>query len=166
MGVFGKICSATSEKFSIGPKTVDTLFIGKADNSSAYRFLEIKSYVPDIHVNTITESRNSSFFEDIFLCKDKQHPKCAREEIDVVTSINEASTSGTSAIKGEDVVDKTRRSKLARKGKSFGEDFMIIFLAENDPKSYAEAMYNNPDADFWKEAVNSEFDSILQSHTF
>ena len=163
--MLGKSCSATSEKVSIGPKTVNVLFIGKAHNSTAYRFLKIKSDVPDIHVYTITKSRNALLFEDIFLCKDKQHLKCAREEIDVVISIDEASTSGTSAIKAEDVVDKPRRSKIARKEKSFGEDFMIIFLAENDPKSYVEAM-SNPDVDFWKKVVNSEFDSILQNYTF
>ena len=45
---------------TIGPKTVDALFIDYADNNIAYRFLIIKSDVQNIHVYTIMETRNAS----------------------------------------------------------------------------------------------------------
>ena len=50
----------------IGPKAVDCIFIGYIPNSTAYRFLVHESKIPDIHKNTIMESRNASFFEHVF----------------------------------------------------------------------------------------------------
>ena len=87
---------------------MDCILIGYAPKSSAYRFLVHKSGIPDIHVNTIIESKTASFFENIFPCKDKQYPKRTREERDAVTSINEASTSGTSVTEAEEMKDETR----------------------------------------------------------
>lgn len=43
-------------------KTIDCIFIGYANNSSAYRFLVHKSDIPDVHENTIIESINAVFF--------------------------------------------------------------------------------------------------------
>ena len=57
------------KQVKIGPKTIDCIFIGYANNSSAYRFLIHKFGIPDIHEDTIIESRNASFFENIFLVK-------------------------------------------------------------------------------------------------
>ncbi|GJT57816.1 hypothetical protein Tco_0992870 [Tanacetum coccineum] len=50
----------------IGPKSVDCIFIGYAKKSTAYRFIVHESKNPDIQKNTIMESRNASFFENIF----------------------------------------------------------------------------------------------------
>jgi len=61
--------------------------------------------------------------------------------------------------------EQPRRSKRARKEKSFGDDFLMAFLAGNVPRTYSEAM-SSPDAPYWKEAVNTEIDSILQHHTY
>ena len=41
----------------------------------------------------------------------------------------------------------------------------MILLTEKEPSTFEEAM-STPDAPYWKEAVNSEFDSIMQNHTF
>jgi len=41
----------------------------------------------------------------------------------------------------------------------------MAFLAENVPKTYSEAM-STLDAPYWKEAANTEIDSILQHHTY
>jgi hypothetical protein len=49
-----------------GPKIDDCIFIGYAFHSIDYRFLIIKSGVPDMHVGTIMKSRDATFFEDIF----------------------------------------------------------------------------------------------------
>jgi len=60
----------------IGPKTVDCVFIGYTYNSSAYRFLVYKSNIKNIHPNIIMESRNATFFKDVFTLKEaqKNHP--------------------------------------------------------------------------------------------
>jgi hypothetical protein len=51
------------KKSKLGPKIVDCVFLGYAHNSAAYRFLVIKSDFPDVHVNTVTESRDASFLK-------------------------------------------------------------------------------------------------------
>ncbi|GKC80854.1 retrotransposon protein, putative, ty1-copia subclass [Tanacetum coccineum] len=43
-----------------------------AKNSSAYRFIVHESKNPNIQKNTIMESRNASFFENIFPCLSKE----------------------------------------------------------------------------------------------
>ena len=129
-----KVIALPPKKVPIEPKTVDCRFISYAHNNSAYRFLVHKSDIPDIHVNTIMESRNSSFFELTFPRKNKQYPKRTLKERDVMTSSYEASTSGSSVIDAEEMKDETRRSKRARKEKSYGEDFIMLVLSENEPK--------------------------------
>jgi hypothetical protein len=54
----------------------------------------------------------------------------------------------------------TRKSKRRRVAKSFDDDY-IIYLVDDTPKTIEEA-YSSPDADLWKEAVQSEMDSIIQ----
>jgi hypothetical protein len=49
---------------------VDCVFLGYAHHSVAYRFLVVKSKVPDMHVDTIFEYCNATFFENIFPMKD------------------------------------------------------------------------------------------------
>jgi hypothetical protein len=49
---------------------MDYVFLGYAYHSIAYRFLVVKSEVPDMHVDTIFESRDATFFENIFPMKD------------------------------------------------------------------------------------------------
>ena len=65
-GCLAKVVVPTPKKVKIGQKTVNCVFIGYAHNSSAYRFLIHKSEIPDMHPNTIIESRNASFFEHVF----------------------------------------------------------------------------------------------------
>ena len=66
----------------IRPKTVYCVFIGYADNSSAYRFLIHKSEIIDMHANTIIESRNASFFENVFPYKSKQESNSSKRAHD------------------------------------------------------------------------------------
>ncbi|RVW34150.1 Retrovirus-related Pol polyprotein from transposon RE2 [Vitis vinifera] len=68
-GCLAKVAVPPPKKVKIGPKTIDCIFIGYAHNSNAYRFLVYESNIPDIHKNTIMESRNASFFEDVFPCE-------------------------------------------------------------------------------------------------
>ena len=71
-GCLAKVVVPIPKKVKIGPKTFDCVFIGYAHNSSAYRFLIHESEIFDMHANTIIESRNASFFENLFLYKSTQ----------------------------------------------------------------------------------------------
>ena len=61
-GFLAKVAIPPPKAVKIGPKTVDCVFIGYAQNSSAYRFLVHHSTMNDIHNNTIMELRNAHFF--------------------------------------------------------------------------------------------------------
>ena len=65
-GCLAKVEVFVPKKTKIRPKTVDCVFFGYAQNSSAYRFLTYESEIPDINVNTIIELRNVVFFEHVF----------------------------------------------------------------------------------------------------
>ena len=41
----------------------------------------------------------------------------------------------------------------------------LPYLLENEPQAFKEAM-SSPEAPFWKEAINSEIESIMQNHTW
>jgi hypothetical protein len=111
------------------------------------------------------ESRDSTFFEDIFPMRDEM--SSSRQESiekdnptesmvrDVPTPIEHLE---------EDSNDALRRSKRQRTEKSFGDDF-IVYLMDDTPKTIEEA-YSSPDVDFWKEAVRSEMDSIMMNGTW
>ncbi|KAK3014683.1 hypothetical protein RJ639_009812 [Escallonia herrerae] len=107
-----------------------------------------KSEVDDIHVNTIMETRNAHFFEDVFPYKVAQEQSSSeRTSMDQELSQEE---------------DESRRSKRARTSTSFGPDF-LTYLLENEPRTYSEAM-SSPEASQWKEAINSEIESIMQNN--
>ena len=46
----------------------------------------------------------------------------------------------------------------------FGDDF-IVYLVDDTPRTIEEA-YSSPDADYWKEMVRSEMDSIMSNGTW
>jgi hypothetical protein len=57
-----KVNVPINKKRKLGPKTVDCIFIGYAFHNIGYKFLIIKSGVPDMHVGTIMDSRDATFF--------------------------------------------------------------------------------------------------------
>ena len=63
MGCLAKVNVPINKKRKLGPKTVDCVFLGYAIHSVGYRFLIINSGVPDMHVGTIMDSRDATFFE-------------------------------------------------------------------------------------------------------
>ena len=72
-------------------------------------------------------------------------------------------------IEREEILEKDdseapRRSKRQRVAKFFGDDF-TAYLVDDTPTTIAEA-YASPDAGDWKEAVQSEMDSILSNGTW
>ena len=56
-----------------------------------------------------------------------------------------------------------RRSKRKRKETNLGDDF-YTFQVDDNPKSYKQAM-TSYDAPLWKEAINSEIESIMHNPT-
>ena len=85
MGVFSKVEVPILKRIKIGSKIVDCVFIGYVVNSKACRFFVHKSDNPEIHVNTIIESDNAEFFENIYPYKTEsestsERPKRPREE--------------------------------------------------------------------------------------
>jgi hypothetical protein len=57
-----------------------------------------------------------------------------------------------------------RNSKRPRIAKSFGDGY-IVYLVDDTPSTIEEA-YSSHDADFWKEAIRSEMDSIMSNATW
>jgi transposase InsO family protein len=68
-GCLAKVNVPINKKRKLGPQTVDCVFLGYAFHSVGYRFLIIKSEVPHMHVGTIMESRDATFFETEFPMK-------------------------------------------------------------------------------------------------
>ncbi|CAL2241227.1 unnamed protein product [Prunus armeniaca] len=163
-GCLAKVAIPEPKRKKIGPKTVDSVFLGYAHNSSANRFLVINSEISEISNNTILESRDATYFEDIFPFK----TRIQKQVVDRSRSNNgsdKASTSTSLPVVNEaEPLAEPRRSNRPRVEKSFGDDF-YTFLVEGDPTTYREAMISI-DAPFWKEAINSEIESILQNNTW
>ena len=167
-GCLAKVNVPISKKRKLGPKTVDYVFLGYAHHSIAYRFLVVKSKVPDMHVDTIFESRDATFFENIFPMKDMCSNARFSSEIapDFTLPIESPIESFEQSL--EEVLEENDnevpvRNKRRRIAKSFGDDF-IVYLVDDTPTSITEA-YASPDADDWKETVRSEMDSILSNGT-
>ena len=83
-GCLAKVAVPPPKKVRIGPKTIDCIFIGYAHNSAAYRFLVYESNIPDIHQNTIMESRNASFFENVFPYGSKEKPSSSKRVLETI----------------------------------------------------------------------------------
>jgi hypothetical protein len=64
----------------------------------------------------------------------------------------------------EDDNVSTRKSKRPRIAKSLSDDY-IVYLVDDTPSTIKEA-YSSPNADFWKEAIGSEMDSIMSNETW
>ena len=152
MGLFGKSQYTSAEKKKLGPKTLDCVFLGYAQNNTAYSFLVVKSDSPDVSVYTIMESRDASFFEKVYPMR-----SVSNSETQIYTqseSIAPPEPNSKPVIYDEDndkVNDSPRRSKRQRIVKSFGDDF-IDYLVDDMPKSLPEA-YASLDAQYLKEAL-------------
>jgi hypothetical protein len=60
--------------------------------------------------------------------------------------------------------ETSKKSKRQMIAKSFGDDFMV-YLVDDTPRTIEEA-YSSLDADYWKEAIKSELDSIMSNGTW
>jgi hypothetical protein len=167
-GCLTKLNVSISKKRKLRPKTVDCVFLGYAHHSIAYRFLVVKSEVPDMYVDIIFESRDATFFENIFPMKDtrsnaKFSSKLAPDFTIPIESPVESFEQPLKEVLEEDDNKVLVSNKRQRIAKSFSDDF-IVYLVNNTPTSIVEA-YASPDADDWKEVVRSEMDSLLFNGT-
>ncbi|GJX40899.1 retrovirus-related pol polyprotein from transposon TNT 1-94, partial [Tanacetum coccineum] len=166
-GCLAKVAVPTPKAQKIGPKSVDCIFIGYAKKSTAYRFIVHESKNPDIQKNTIMESRNASFFENIFPCLSKGTGSSSRLDDKVVQDKRQRDDNDLQDERQDQTDEEEvepRRSKRARNEKSFGPDF-VSFMVENEPTSYREAVTSS-EGQQWREAIKSEIESILQNHTW
>ena len=161
-GCLAKVVVPSNKKVKIGQKTVDCIFIGYAQNSSAYRFLVHESKVPDVHKNMIIESRNASFFEHVFSCNSRVESRELEQFHETTLESKENDQAPEEEEEHQEI--EVRRSKRAKIEKSFGPNF-LTYLLESEPQSFKEVV-TSAEGTLWKEAINSEVESILQNHTW
>ncbi|CAJ2671570.1 unnamed protein product [Trifolium pratense] len=154
---------------TLGEKGVACIFVGYAEHSKAYRFYVIEPN-DSISINTIIESRDAIFDENCFSSTPK--PK------DLIPKLDESLKDDHS----NEVASETfepRKSKRARKAKSYGSDFQLYLVEgskdqidtqyyycysiEEDPRTYDEAVKSR-DSVFWKEAIDEEIGSIMENN--
>jgi hypothetical protein len=141
-GCLAKVNVPIPKKLKLGPKTVDCVFLGYAFHSIGYRFLIVKSEVPDMLVGTIMESNDATFFEDIFPMKympnssNQEMPSSSRQELVKIPKPTIPIEHFENPMENDDETPK--RSKRQRTAKSFGDDF-IVYLVDDTPNSISEA---------------------------
>ena len=86
------------------------------------------------------ESRNASFFEDVFPCKSKVEPNSSKRALETINENNQDENDN-----GE---DEPKRSKRERVEKYFGLDF-LTYMLEREPRTYKEAV-NSTEGLMWK----------------
>ncbi|KAK1602846.1 hypothetical protein QYE76_059323, partial [Lolium multiflorum] len=147
------------------PSIKKNLVSGSRLMKDGFKFLVVKSGVDDMNVGTIFESRDATFFEDIFPMRD-MHGMSSWESdpIHETPMESDEESDDESSDSDEDDNETPTRSKRQRTAKSFGNDF-IVYLVDDTPTTISEALAS-PDADYWKEAVQSEMDSILANGTW
>jgi hypothetical protein len=144
-----KVNFPINKKRKLGPKPVDWVFFGYASCCIAYRFLVVKSGGDDMSFGTIFESRDATFFEDIFPMRD-MHSMSSWESDPIPEPENPMEfgeeSDGESSNLGQDNNEAPTRSKRQRTAKYFSNDF-IVYLVDDTPTTISEVLAS-PDGDF------------------
>jgi hypothetical protein len=149
-GCLTKVNVPINKKRKLGPKTVDCVFLGYAHHSIAYRFLVIKLEAPDMHVDTFLESRDITFFENIFPMEILYGTSSLTTNV-IANTTSEPSknfdhTEHTPEPIHEEIDSEApRRSKRPKTAKSFGDDF-TVYLMNDTFKTITEA-FTSPNVD-------------------
>nr|GEX09709.1 retrotransposon protein, putative, Ty1-copia subclass [Tanacetum cinerariifolium] len=127
------------------------LWMRQKPSYHAYRFIVHDSKNPDIQKNTVMESRNASFFENIFPCLTKETESSSRLDDKFIQDKRQRDENDLQVERQDQVkeVIEPRRGKRARTKKSFGPNF-VSFMVENKPTSYREAMKADGTIDKYK----------------
>ncbi|WVZ78251.1 hypothetical protein U9M48_025994 [Paspalum notatum var. saurae] len=115
-----------------------------------------------MYVDTIMESRDATFFENIFPIKDMH--STSRFSSEITPELNaptEVFEPPREISPEEDNNEAPRKSKRQRVEKSFDNDF-IVYLVDDTTTSISEA-YASPDADNWKKSC-SEPDGTIEKY--
>jgi hypothetical protein len=125
--------------------------------------------VPNVYVNTLLESHDVTFFENIFPMKNSHSmsrlPKSVIVDTTPEPSENFVQVEYTLEPVHEDIDGEApKRSKRQRIAKSFGDD-STVYLMDDTPKSISEA-FASPNVYDWKDMIHSEIDSILSNGTW
>ena len=115
----------------------------------------LKSYLLD--VNTIVETKNAKFYEDVFPLKSRQPTGTNSDSFRIKP---EQSLENHNEFMAEDL----RRSKRQRKETSFGDDF-YIYHVEDDPLSFTKAI-SSSGALSWEQAIKIEIDFTKKNNTW
>jgi hypothetical protein len=121
-------------------------FLGYVHNSMAYRFLVIKSDTLEQNVNTIMESRDASFFEDIFPMRSANNTSQSENNHTHIYDPEDHTPPPesndelyTPFEEDNDLVNEPAcRSKRPKIAKSFGDNF-IVYLVDDVPKTLSQA---------------------------
>ena len=81
---------------------------------------------------------------------------------EVTTRNDDDNHASTSRVQSQDL--EPRKSKRAKIAKDFGPDF-LTFLNEEERQTYKAALESS-EAPYWKEAIQSEMESIMQNNTW
>nr|GEZ14322.1 zinc finger, CCHC-type [Tanacetum cinerariifolium] len=126
------------------------------------KFLVYKFNVEDISNNTTIESAEADFFENIYLYKDKEKQISNPRKRVMNDQLSQDETDNNYEVPQENV--EPRRSKRAKVTKDFGPDYMT-YIVNEEPQTYKAAMKSSK-SPYWKEAIQSEIDSIVQNNTW
>nr|GEU49243.1 DNA-directed RNA polymerase subunit beta' [Tanacetum cinerariifolium] len=126
------------------------------------RFLVYKSNIDDIRNNIIIESAEADFFENIFPYKDKEKQILNPWKRVMNDQLSQDETYNNSEVSQENV--EPRRSKRVKVTKDFRPDYMT-YIVNEEPQTYKAAMESS-ESPYWKEAIQSEIDSIVQNNTW
>jgi len=123
-----------NKKRKLGPKNVDCVFLGYTINSVGYRFLVVKSRVPDMRFGGIFESRDATFFENEFPMRGNVPSTSSEGSLDapdtfVPVEYNEQPNTESPEEENDGVARKSKRPMIA---KSFGDNF-AIYLIDDTP---------------------------------
>ena len=170
-GCLAKVLVPEHKRKKLGPKTVDCIFLGYIETTTAMRFLVLKSDIDGIVANTIVEFRDATFFEDVFPMKtglpqdtseeDPTHTSSSiPDHVEKMTNVGVEPGSCSTPME----VEEPRRSKRAKIVKDFGSDF-FTYNVEDEPLTFRQAM-DSSESRHWKGAVKSEIDSIVSNGTW
>ncbi|GKB88422.1 DNA polymerase zeta catalytic subunit-like protein [Tanacetum coccineum] len=156
-GCLAEIQIHLPKRTKLGPKIVDCVYLGPAKNSVAYRFLVYKSNVEDISNNTIIESAQADLFENIFPYKRKEKQILNPRKRVMNNKLSQDETDNNYEVPQKNV--EPRRRKHAKVTKDFGASYMT-YIVNEEPQTYKATMESS-EAPYWKEAIQSEIDSIV-----
>jgi hypothetical protein len=149
-GCLVKVNVPINKKDKFGPKTVNCVFLGYAYHIIAYRFLVIKSEIPDVHVDTFLVSHDVNFFKNIFPMKNLYGMSGLPANMIDDISLEPFEIFGHAKHTLEPIHEELdseahKWSKRPRTAKSFGDGF-TIYLVDDTPKTIVEA-FTSPYAD-------------------